>query len=80
MQKRLLLLMVFMALMVSAMAQKTITGTVTDENDTPLPGVTIVVKNTTIGTVSDVDGKFTLSVPESDEDAGNTDNRGTHVC
>lgn len=39
--------------------QKTITGKVT-ENETgdPLPGVTIVIENTSVGTISDVDGNF----------------------
>ena len=48
-----------------AIAQKTVTGVVTDETKSPLPGVSIVVKGTNVGTVSDVDGKFSLSVPES---------------
>jgi TonB-linked SusC/RagA family outer membrane protein len=44
--------------------QKTITGKVTSKEDgTTLPGVTVVVKGTTIGTVTDVYGKYTLTVP-----------------
>jgi len=62
MRKLLFLIMVFVATISSAMAQKTVTGTVTAE-DTPLPGVTVVVKGTTVGTVTDVDGKYSLSVP-----------------
>ena len=43
---------------------KTITGTVTDSEDgQPIPGVSIVVKGTTIGTVTDINGKYSLSVP-----------------
>ncbi|RKD88189.1 TonB-linked SusC/RagA family outer membrane protein [Mangrovibacterium diazotrophicum] len=38
----------------------TIKGTVTDHVGTPLPGVTIVVKGTSNGTITDVDGKYTL--------------------
>ena len=41
-----------------------IQGTITDENDESLPGVNILVKNTTIGTISDVDGNYRLSVPD----------------
>lgn len=42
-----------------------ITGTVKDvSNDEPLPGVNILVKGTSIGTVTDVNGKYTLSVPD----------------
>lgn len=41
-----------------------ITGTVTDEEDgTPLPGVTIIAKGTTMGTVTDFEGNYTISVP-----------------
>src|SRR6056297_2108869 len=42
-----------------------ITGTVTAEEDgTPLPGVTVLVKGTTVGTVTDFEGNYTISVPE----------------
>jgi TonB-linked SusC/RagA family outer membrane protein len=41
-----------------------ITGTITDENGDPLPGVNIVIKGTTTGTVTDVNGKFTIVVPD----------------
>lgn len=37
-----------------------ISGTVTDQQNQPLPGVTVVLKNTTTGTVTDIDGKFSL--------------------
>nr|WP_068886945.1 SusC/RagA family TonB-linked outer membrane protein [Pedobacter panaciterrae] len=49
----------------SAMAQdRTITGTVTDKEDgKPLPGVTVVVKGSKIGTQTSGDGKYALSVP-----------------
>ncbi len=44
---------------------KTVTGRVVDENGEPVPGATIVVKGTTTGTISDMDGNFTLAgVPE----------------
>ena len=43
-----------------------ITGKVVDKEDNqPIPGVSVVVKNTTIGTVTDVDGVYNLSVPEN---------------
>ncbi|PZX56499.1 SusC/RagA family TonB-linked outer membrane protein [Algoriphagus chordae] len=47
----------------AAFAQKTVTGTVLDEYDTGLPGVTILVKGTTTGTATDIDGKFSINVP-----------------
>ncbi|WP_158571903.1 MULTISPECIES: SusC/RagA family TonB-linked outer membrane protein [Butyricimonas] len=39
-------------------------GVVKDKAGLPLPGVTIVIKGTQVGCVSDVDGKFSFSVPE----------------
>lgn len=41
--------------------QKTITGTVTDENSQPLPGVTVIIKGTTNGTVTNMDGNYSIS-------------------
>ena len=40
-----------------------VSGNVTDSKGLPLPGVTVVVKGTIIGTITDVNGKFTLKVP-----------------
>lgn len=42
----------------------TITGVVIDEKGTPLPGVAIVMKGTTIGTATNFDGKFSLNIPK----------------
>ncbi len=44
-------------------AQRTITGTVTDEAGEPMIGVNILVLGTSVGTVSDFDGGYTLQVP-----------------
>jgi TonB-linked SusC/RagA family outer membrane protein len=44
---------------------RSIRGTVTDgESNDVLPGVNVLVKGTTIGTITDVEGKYILSVPE----------------
>ncbi|MGI4738903.1 MAG: SusC/RagA family TonB-linked outer membrane protein [Janthinobacterium lividum] len=45
-------------------ADGTLTGTVLDEKGAGLPGVTIVLKGTTLGTSTNADGKFTLRVPD----------------
>ena len=50
----------FMILTHNAWSQSTISGMISDENG-PLPGATVVVKNTTNGTQSDFDGNFSLS-------------------
>ena len=44
--------------------QAKVRGVVKDKAGLPLPGVTIVIKGTQVGCVSDVDGKFSFSVPE----------------
>ena len=42
----------------------TVSGVVTDEQSQPIPGVNVLVKGTTNGTTTNVDGKFTLDVPD----------------
>ncbi len=46
--------------------QITITGTVLDDKRSPLPGVTIMIEGTNSGTVTDIDGKYTISAKEGD--------------
>jgi TonB-linked SusC/RagA family outer membrane protein len=60
-------LIVFSFLQVNAQETHTVTGTVYDGNVTfPLVGATVLEKGTTHGTVTDVDGKFTLDVSSPD--------------
>lgn len=47
--------------------QRIITGVVTDQQGLTLPGVTIVVKGTNIGAVTNMDGNFNLSIPQNAE-------------
>ena len=44
--------------------QKQITGTVTEKDGTPLPGVNVVVTGTTQGTMTDIAGKYSIEVPQ----------------
>ncbi len=46
---------------------KEITGTVVDADGLALPGVSVIVKGTTIGTITDMDGKFRFSIPLDSE-------------
>lgn len=58
--------MVLLMVLLTGMAfaqQKTVTGKVADETGVPVPGATVIVKGTTIGAVTDMDGKFSISVP-----------------
>ena len=45
-------------------AKKKVTGTVSDENGEPIIGANVVEKGTTNGTITDMDGRFTLDVTE----------------
>jgi len=45
--------------------QKQISGKVADSQGAPIPGATIMVPGTTIGTISDGDGNFKLSIPST---------------
>ncbi|XAZ81979.1 carboxypeptidase-like regulatory domain-containing protein (plasmid) [Fibrella sp. ES10-3-2-2] len=47
-----------------AAAEQTLSGTVTDEKNEPLPGVTVAIKNTSRGTTTDATGKYTIAVPD----------------
>jgi TonB-linked SusC/RagA family outer membrane protein len=44
----------------------TITGTVLDEQNKPLPGVTVIIKGTSTGTVTDEKGKFSIAIANKD--------------
>lgn len=51
---------------VRAFQQKSVSGKVTDSGGQPLPGVTVTVKGTTQGTITDADGNYSLSnVPDN---------------
>ena len=65
MKKILILFSLFLMTGALVMAQTVqITGTVTSSQDgLPLPGVTIFVKGTTLGSITTTDGKYVLSVP-----------------
>ena len=47
-------------------AQQSISGTVTDESGVPLPGATVSIKDSSVGTTSDFDGNFTLNAENGD--------------
>ncbi|GJM31050.1 MAG: SusC/RagA family TonB-linked outer membrane protein [Saprospiraceae bacterium] len=45
-------------------AQRTITGTLTDQKGEPLIGASVLVEGTSTGTITDFDGKYSLNVPD----------------
>lgn len=50
--------------MVLSAQNRSISGKVFDTNEEPLIGVTVTIENTIIGAITDIDGAFTLQVPE----------------
>ena len=62
--RRLSLTLLFLtALLSAAMAQFDVTGTVKSNKGEPLTGVVVAIKNTNLGTTTDVDGKYSIHVP-----------------
>jgi TonB-linked SusC/RagA family outer membrane protein len=63
MKKHLLVVSMMFVAFAGAIAQRTISGTVTDPKGETLIGASILVKGTSTGTVTDFDGTFTVDVP-----------------
>ncbi|NJO02700.1 MAG: SusC/RagA family TonB-linked outer membrane protein [Bacteroidia bacterium] len=64
---KLALVLILIALSASLLAQEvTVSGTVSDQAGTPLPGVNIVVEGSNLGTTTGVDGSFTITAPSAD--------------
>ncbi len=61
----LVLLLVFMSFQKSS-AQQKISGTVYDEEKTPIPSVNIIIQGTTKGVTTDFDGKYSISAASGD--------------
>lgn len=61
-----LLCMFFITVSLGSFAQKTVSGKVTDEGGLPLPGVSVIVKGTATGMVTDVDGNYSIANIPSD--------------
>lgn len=67
--KRLLLLSVLVVIVFSVYGQEsTITGTITSiEDGSPLPGVNILIKGKATGTVTDIDGNYTINITDQSD-------------
>lgn len=61
-----MILGVCFALLSSAYAQQTVTGTVTGDDGMGIPGVTVVEKGTSNGTITDIDGGYSITVASSE--------------
>ena len=60
------LLMVFLLTAQVALAQRTVSGVVSDSDGIPLPGATVVIQGTSTGVTTDFDGNFSISADNGD--------------
>lgn len=63
---RFIFLFVFLAFSSFALAQIKVTGQVTDETKNPLPGVSVLIKDSKKGTTTDFDGKFNIDAKQGE--------------
>jgi iron complex outermembrane receptor protein len=66
MRKVFFTLMMCFALITGAMAQNAVTGTVTDADGAGIPGATVMEKGTANGTITNIDGEYSLNVSSGD--------------
>ena len=65
MRKLSFLLVLLLLTAMQVLAQRTITGKVTSADDgSGIPGVTVLVKGTSTGVLTDLDGKYSIAVPK----------------
>jgi TonB-linked SusC/RagA family outer membrane protein len=66
MLKRVNLLLIFCLLTgISAWGQRTVTGTVKDKSGAPLIGVNVIIQGSSTGSVTDLDGKYSIQAPDA---------------
>ena len=61
----LFLLLMVLASTANSFAQNVVKGVVMDIADNPLPGVSVVVKGSTVGTTTDLDGNYSINAPKN---------------
>ncbi len=61
----LFLLLTVLAATANSFAQNVVKGVVMDIADNPLPGVSVVVKGSTVGTTTDLDGNYSINAPKN---------------
>ena len=63
----LFLSLLFLANVSVVLSQQVLTGTIVDKNGESMIGVSVLVKGTTVGTISDVNGKFSIKVGKTND-------------
>lgn len=63
-----MLIFILSGISIAAFGQRMVNGVVTNADDhSSIPGVTVLVKGTTVGTITDMDGKYKINVPSGNE-------------
>ncbi len=63
--RKFVFMLAFVFATLQVFAQSTVSGTVSDSDGTPLPGVNVWVKgHSNLGTITDINGKFSISIPQ----------------
>ncbi|WP_187263769.1 SusC/RagA family TonB-linked outer membrane protein [Pontibacter beigongshangensis] len=65
----LMVVLLLLTMPVLAQSERTVSGEVKDNTGAGLPGVTVMVKGTTVGSATDLEGKYSLTVPAGQENA-----------
>ena len=65
MKKTILIILIFLTPL-WVIAQITVTGTITDEDRQTLPGVSILIKGTHVGTITDFNGSYSIEIPNKE--------------
>ncbi len=65
MKKLYLTLCILLSAFAMIAQDRTVSGTIVDSEGQPLPGVNVLIQNTSLGTVSDIDGKFSINVSDN---------------
>ena len=60
------LLLAFVVVQMTFAQERTVSGTVSDNNSLPLPGATVVIQGTSTGTSTDFDGNYTINASVGD--------------
>ncbi len=66
MRTKAILITLISLFLIGNLSAKSISGTVTDESNTPMPGVNIIIKGTNFGSVTNIEGKYTIEANEND--------------
>ncbi|BAX80724.1 vWA domain-containing protein [Labilibaculum antarcticum] len=66
MRTKAILITLISLFLIGNLSAKSISGTVSDESNSPMPGVSIIIKGSSYGSVTNIEGKYTIEANEND--------------